>query len=137
MGGAVDGNKGVCPWKGSNFASVIKTTTLMEKETFTAYDLEKEEARDPACSEIPLKPNLSNPSDKSDESDRSDPAEAEIHRMVAEMGAEKVLEIIKGNRNAAIDQIVKELEDESDFSLQSGTSVANRYSSIFDLAAMA
>lgn len=110
----------------------------MEKENFTAYDLEKEEPRSSSSSsEIPKKKIKSDLSDLSDGADLSDVAGKEIAKMVEEMGAEKVLEIIRGNRNAAIDQIVKELEAESDYSMQSGTSIASRYSSIFDLAAMA
>lgn len=121
----------------------------MEKENYTAYDLEKEVPATPLKSvktensEQHMQPEAPEKSEKEDESAAAeeapvpDEAGAEIARMVEEMGAEKVLEIIRGNRNAAIDQIVKELEEESDCQMQSGTSIASRYNSIFELAAMA
>ncbi len=126
--------------------------TAVEKENYTAYDLEKEEPRDPARSEIPPKDKgntdqgkHSPAGDKTDNADNadnaetgnSDPGRKEIERMIDEMGAEKVLEIIRGNRNAAIRQIMKEMEEESDCPMQSGTSATSRHNSIFDLASMA
>ena len=56
--------------------------------------------------------------------------------MLKEMGAEPLRDIIKDNRNAAIRQILKEVEA-SRPPLQSGTSVAKGCNSIFELAALA
>ena len=67
----------------------------------------------------------------------TDPSMAEIERMVSEMGAETLLSIIKDNRNAAIRQIISEVEASRTESIPSGVSVAGKCSSIFDLAALA
>ncbi len=87
-------------------------------------------------------------SDNSDDSDRADnpddsdskissSAQKEIKRMIDEMGADTLLEIIKDNRNAAIRQIIKEVEASQVRCLPSGDSAAKSYDSIFDLAAQA
>ena len=75
-------------------------------------------------------------SDNPDASEMS-AAEREIERMVGEMGAETLLEIIRDNRNAAIRQIISEVEESRPRGLPSGASVARNCSSIFDLAALA
>lgn len=61
----------------------------------------------------------------------------EIERMIREMGAGKLLEIIHGNRNAAIGQILEEMDAQPSGMLQSGTSAAGQGHSIFDLASLA
>ena len=67
----------------------------------------------------------------------SDPHEAELQRLVSEMGAETVLEIIRDNRNAAIRQIISEVEAARPRGLPSGTKISSGCGSIFDLAALA
>lgn len=57
--------------------------------------------------------------------------------MIDEMGAAKVLEIIRGNRNAAISQIMEEMKEEARTTLQSGLSSDDCCHSIFDLAHLA
>lgn len=57
--------------------------------------------------------------------------------MIEEMGAGKVLEIIRDNRNAAIRQIMKEMSEEADCPLHSGVSNEISCQSIFDLASLA
>lgn len=58
--------------------------------------------------------------------------------MIGEMGAERVLQILRGNRNAAIEQIIGEMEEEErSRALQSGTSIGAASHSIFDLASLA
>lgn len=146
----------------------------MDKENYTAYDLEKEEPRNPQSSEIPRKSkdagdtadkgnsgesghdrnsgDANNPKNTDDAngtednkdsedtqvSDRPDTsAQKEIEKMIREQGPERVLDIIKGNRNAAARQIMKEMEDDTDVTLQSGTSIGGRCQSIFDLASLA
>lgn len=92
--------------------------------------------------------DISDNSDSSDSSDNSDNSEAEdgaeaseadqeIRRMVAEMGAETLLEIIRDNRNAACRQILEEVRLQSRPEIPSGVAATARPSSIFDLAAMA
>ncbi len=84
----------------------------------------------------------SEPSDNDDNDDNADnadnhtEAEKKLKKMVAEMGAETVLEIIRDNRNAAIRQILAEVEAQRQ-PLQSGVSAARPCNSIFDLAALA
>lgn len=119
----------------------------MEKEIYTAYDLE-EQPEAPA----PLKPNVVNNADNADNADNAendendenaenaenpDSAKAKIENMIDEMGAEKLLEIINGNRNSAIRQIISEAAASNDNFIPSGTSVARNMDSIFDLAALA
>ena len=64
-------------------------------------------------------------------------SERELRRMVEEMGADTVLEIIRNNRNAAIRQIISEVEASRDVSIPSGDSASVACRSIFDLAALA
>ena len=61
----------------------------------------------------------------------------EIERMVEEMGAETLLEIIRDNRNAAIRQIISEVEASQIRTPPSGNRCTAPCSSIFDLAALA
>ncbi|MDE7419439.1 MAG: hypothetical protein K2N35_04450 [Muribaculaceae bacterium] len=77
--------------------------------------------------------------DNSEESGKQEPnsAEAEIQKMLADVGAETLLQIIKDNRNAAIRQIISEVEASRDRSIPSGASSASPCKSIFDLAALA
>lgn len=114
----------------------------MEKENYTAYDLEPEE-KNPSVRKVespsPKKEN-STPKDISDTSDISDtPGEAEIElqRLIKKLGAEKIVELIRGNRNAAIKQILDEMQQQSDTPLQSGISAGHYSRSIFDLASQA
>lgn len=67
----------------------------------------------------------------------SDTARAEIDRLVGEMGAETLLDIIRDNRNAAIRQIISEVEASRDRTIPSGDSASMGCTSIFDLAALA
>ncbi len=73
---------------------------------------------------------------ESSEKEKS-PAETEIERMIDEVGAETLLEIIRDNRNAAIRQIISEVESSQQSVLRSGVSIAKECNSIFDLAALA
>ncbi len=61
----------------------------------------------------------------------------QLERMADEMGAETLLEIIRDNRNAAIRQIIREVEASQEAVLVSGVSCSGSCSSIFDLAALA
>ncbi len=63
-------------------------------------------------------------------------AEVRIRKMVSEMGAETLLDIIRDNRNAAIRQILSEVEGQRGI-MHTGPSGGCGCSSIFDLAAMA
>ena len=65
------------------------------------------------------------------------PAETELGEMISRLGADTLLQIIKDNRNAAIRQIIAEVESSRDSSIPSGTSSAPSCTSIFDLASMA
>ena len=76
-------------------------------------------------------------SDNSDNSDHSDNADKKLQQMIDEVGAETLLEIIRDNRNAAIRQIISEVEASQERVLQSGVSAARKCNSIFDLAALA
>ena len=66
-----------------------------------------------------------------------DPALQEIGRMVEEMGAATLLDIIKDNRNAAIRTIISEVEASMPRQIPSGASASKVCASIFDLAALA
>lgn len=57
--------------------------------------------------------------------------------MIAQMGAERLLEIIRDNRNAAIAQIMEEVRSQNETPLPSGIASETRCSSIFDLASLA
>ena len=75
--------------------------------------------------------------DNADNSDNADNADTRLRQMIDEVGAETLLEIIRDNRNAAIRQIISEVEASQDRVLQSGVSAARKCNSIFDLAALA
>ncbi len=71
-------------------------------------------------------------------SEIGDAALESIREMVESLGAEKVLQLIRDNRNAAIEQILAELkEGEENEPMRSGLSVEPKYHSIFDLASFA
>jgi len=117
----------------------------MEKENYTAYDLEPEE-KNPSVRKVespsPKKENstpkdISDTSDSSDISDTPGEAETELQRLIKKLGAEKIVELIRGNRNAAIKQILDEMQQQSDTPLQSGISAGHYSRSIFDLASQA
>ncbi len=133
----------------------------MEENKDTIYDIESavHPAEGSVAEELAKENESSDISDNSDNSRNSDntedpapseisenfespelskePAMAEIERMVEDMGAETLLSIIKDNRNAAIRQIISEVEASRDRSLPSGSSTRKECSSIFDLAALA
>ncbi|MDE6696552.1 MAG: hypothetical protein K2K25_06700 [Muribaculaceae bacterium] len=130
----------------------------MEKENDIIYDLDAIDAEKAEIMEIHEDSEESEESEESDKSDKSDqsdkpdlqsepsdaseedeksPAEAELQKMLEEMGAETLVEIIKDNRNAAIKQIISEVQSSQPRALGSGTSVTSTCQSIFDLAAMA
>lgn len=147
---------------GCNFASVkrIQTETDMETTEETIYDLEapettstesadssetettevtetsetdKEETETTAAA--PDGP-VEEPAEE-EKTEQRDAAREEIDRMMEEMGAARLLEIIKGERNAAIDQIIKEIGSMPHEYLPSGDSVTKRPKTIFDLASLA
>ncbi|MDE6637496.1 MAG: hypothetical protein K2K32_04580 [Muribaculaceae bacterium] len=132
----------------------------MENENDIIYDLDAADAEKTEILEIPEESDESDMSDQSDQSDQSyqseqsdqsdqsepsdateedekSPAEAELQKMLDEMGAETLVEIIKDNRNAAIRQIISEVQSAQPRALGSGTSITSTCQSIFDLAAMA
>ena len=132
-----------------------------EKENYTAYDLEKEEPRQAGVAEIVRgKAGMAADGGRLDggrldgasadgdtdggpdgsgsaAAEAESKARAEIEAMMADMGAEKLLEIIRENRNAAISQILDEMEKTPREPMQSGRSVGGFCNSIFDLAGMA
>lgn len=113
-------------------------------------NLEKSEVRDQKSdlseiSEIPENSERTGNSKISEDSEHPEisdsldmsPAEAEIERMVKEMGADALLGIIRDNRNIAIEQIISEMQSAAKPPLPSGVSAVDPCSSIFDLAALA
>ncbi|MDE6341287.1 MAG: hypothetical protein K2K93_03125 [Muribaculaceae bacterium] len=115
----------------------------MENEPCTLYELEPQPAEHPAPIVPTEKPGA--PGENTTESDSeapsapspADSARAEIERMIGEMGAEKVIGIIRANRNEAIEQIKSELQAGSATQISSGRSVAKSFDSLFDLASQA
>ena len=109
-----------------------------EENTDTIYDIADDNMADDSesskNSDDSDSPDASTPTESAD---LPDPAKTEIDKMISEIGADTLLQIIKGNRNAAIEQIIKEVEAAHDRSLPSGASSAPTCTSIFDLAAMA
>ncbi|MDE5997621.1 MAG: hypothetical protein K2G77_05350 [Muribaculaceae bacterium] len=112
---------------------------LVAESLDTIYDI-SEGAEDSDATDIS--------DDRSESSDQSEPAEAkegqklsraesEIEKMMREVGADTLLQIIKDNRNAAIRQIISEVEASRDSSLPSGSKATSSCTSIFDLAALA
>ncbi len=75
--------------------------------------------------------------DSDPENKKRSRAESEIQRMIDDMGANRVLEIIRDNRNEAIRQILSEIEASQVRVMPSGRSIIKECNSIFDLAAMA
>lgn len=112
----------------------------MEEEKYTIYDLEQQVSESAESSEV--RDQSSENSEVSDQSSEDlspelNAAESEIQRMVKEIGADKVLEIIKDNRNSAIRQIISEISSSKERILPSGDSACRTCNSIFDLAALA
>ncbi|MDE6521417.1 MAG: hypothetical protein K2L17_01245 [Muribaculaceae bacterium] len=109
-----------------------------EESTDIIYDIADDNIADDSesskNSDDSESPDTSTPTESAD---LPDPAKTEIDKMISEIGADTLLQIIKGNRNAAIEQIIKEVEASHDRSLPSGASSAPTCTSIFDLAAMA
>lgn len=131
-------------------------TTPENESSDTIYDIS--ESSDDSQTSAPVETNeLSEPSDESEikegatvkeettpiespdvkEAAKPTSAEAELQKMLDEVGVDTLLQIIKGNRNAAIRQIITEVESSRDCSLPSGTSSSPSCTSIFDLAALA
>ncbi len=108
----------------------------MEKENYTAYDLEPEEKNHTVKKVESLSPKKEI-STKKDSSDTPDEAEIELRNLIKKMGAGKIVELIRGNRNAAIKQILDEMQQQSDAPLQSGISASHHSRSIFDIASQA
>jgi len=122
----------------------------MEKENYTAYDLEPEE-KNPSVKKVDTKTikrkkrDKEGMADKSDMTDASgasekpdsDETEKELQNLIKEFGAAKIVELVRGNRNAAIKQILDEMQQQSDVSLQSGISAGHHSRTIFDLASQA
>ncbi len=79
------------------------------------------------------RPGKSGSHEKSGSSAR---AQKKLQKMIDEIGADTLLEIIKDNRNAAIRQILAEMEKQRT-PLQSGISAARGCNSIFELASQA
>lgn len=76
--------------------------------------------------------------EKPKKEDPESEAEVKIGEMVKTFGAEKVLELILGNRNAAIEQIIAEMQAQENLPpLHSGLSADYQCRSIFDLASYA
>lgn len=118
----------------------------MEEEKYTVYDLEQPvsentEVRDQSLESLESSEVGGQSSEESDSSEDStselNAAESEIQRMVKEIGADKVLEVIKDNRNSAIRQIISEISSSKERILPSGDSTCRTCNSIFDLAALA
>ncbi len=138
----------------------------MEEEKYTAYDLEAQTApavlEPTADTGLTDNPEITESKEMTEDSANVDaagchdglenpvnsetkglpkteksPAEEEIDRMMEKVGAEKMLEIIKGNRNAAIKQIISEITSSTERRLPSGDSAYRKCNSIFDLAELA
>lgn len=115
----------------------------MEKEIYTEYELEQEKQAQRDKVETVNNTGTSKEEEKPEgtagepeKEDEGAKAAKEIEKMIDEMGAEKLLSIIVGNRNSAIEQIISEMSA-SESRLPSGTSVAKTMNSIFDLASLA
>lgn len=115
-----------------------------EKEDEEEKDVEEKEEEDSEKAE-----EDSAEEEKEDDTEKKDPekpkkedpkseAEVKISEMVKTFGAEKVLELILGNRNAAIEQIIAEMQAQENLPpLHSGLSADYSCRSIFDLASFA
>ncbi len=115
----------------------------MENEPCTLYELEPQPEEHPAPVVPPEQPGTSGKHTAESDSEATaapspaDTARAEIERMISEMGAEKLIGIIRANRNEAIEQIKSELHARSAMPISSGRSVAKSFGSLFDLASQA
>ena len=115
----------------------------MEKDNEIIYDLTEATADSVAETSVAATPPVENddnpdcPDTSGSSEKEKSPAENEIDRMIDEVGAETLLEIIRDNRNAAIRQIISEVESSQQSVLRSGVSIAKECNSIFDLAALA
>lgn len=115
-----------------------------EKEAEEGKDVEEKKEEDSEKAE-----EDSAEEEKEDDTEKKDPekpkkedpkseAEVKISEMVKTFGAEKVLELILGNRNAAIEQIIAEMQAQENLPpLHSGLSADYSCRSIFDLASFA
>lgn len=119
-------------------------TTLEDSNSDIIYDIS--ESMEDLQTSVPSEPDESSeasdqPEIKEESEIKEDPeqtsAEAQIQKMLDEVGADTLLQIIKDNRNAAIRQIISEVEASRDRSLPSGATAAPSCTSIFDLAALA
>ncbi len=109
----------------------------VEDDKDVIYDIsdETEESQDSAELQVPAQ--SPDPVQLQDDVQSKDPAYVEVKKKVKAMGAETLLSIIRDNRNAAIQQIIREVEASQDSALPSGVSVVKGCNSIFDLAALA
>jgi len=99
-------------------------------EEDSAEEEKKEEEEDPEKKD--------SENEKPKKEDPKSEAEVKISEMVKTFGAEKVLELILGNRNAAIEQIIAEMQAQENLPpLHSGLSADYSCRSIFDLASFA
>ncbi|MDE6017189.1 MAG: hypothetical protein K2G85_00065 [Muribaculaceae bacterium] len=115
-----------------------ESVELCEESRALCKDAGPTDSRD--MNENPTEPTQSAESDQSEsaEDENMSQAETELQKMLEEMGAETLLEIIKDNRNVAIRQIISEVESQQRNSyLRSGVSAPSECQSIFDLAALA
>lgn len=115
---------------------------LEKDKTETAEDASSEEAGN--NNEVTADKEEEKQEDRNRESEAVKPNKGEaalesIREMVSDLGAERVLELIRDNRNAAIEQILAELKasEEGELPLRSGLSVEPKCQSIFDLASFA
>ncbi len=107
----------------------------------TIYDILENtadtESPDPSeDSDTPEKEDPDQPTEAKESKNLSQ-AESEIEKMIREVGADTLLQIIKDNRNAAIRQIISEVEASRDHPIPSGSRAPSSCTSIFDLAALA
>ncbi len=119
---------------------------MEEEDLIYALDGQQESPDAPAESDTNAEPVATNDennetdnnnknNNKNDEND--DKAQQELQKMIEEVGAENLLEIIRDNRNAVIRQILKEVAEAQPAPMPSGISVRPSCASIFDLAALA
>lgn len=116
-----------------------ESTEQVAESLDTIYDI-SESAED--TEETDTSDGRSETSDNPDpaetkESRKLSQAESEIEKMMREVGADTLLQIIKDNRNAAIRQIISEVEASRDSPIPSGSKATSSCTSIFDLAALA
>ncbi len=127
--------------------SEITETQILDESRISVESEEPEESGGSEDSEKSDKEEMNPKEEESESPDESesteeadgaeDQAANEIKRMIDEMGAERLLDIIRDNRNAAIRQIISEVETSRERDMPSGKSTSMTCRSIFDLAAMA